>query len=53
MEQRPFLDRNQLIGFALIGAILLGTSYWASTMEPAPAASEEVAATDSEAVTSA
>ncbi|MEY4968923.1 MAG: hypothetical protein RLZZ261_694, partial [Bacteroidota bacterium] len=35
MEQRPFLDRNQLIGFALIGAILLGTSYWASTMEPA------------------
>ncbi|MGA1379944.1 MAG: membrane protein insertase YidC [Schleiferiaceae bacterium] len=52
MEQRPFLDRNQLIGFALIGAILLGTSYWASTMEPAPAASEEVAATDSEAVTS-
>ncbi|MFN5087693.1 MAG: membrane protein insertase YidC [Bacteroidota bacterium] len=36
MEQRPFVDRNQLIGFALIGAILLGTSYWASTMEPAP-----------------
>ncbi len=43
MEQRPFLDRNQLIGFALIGAILLGTSYWASTMEPAakPKASPE------------
>jgi YidC/Oxa1 family membrane protein insertase len=45
MEQRPFLDRNQLIGFGLIGAILLGTSYWASTMEPAsePAGTEEVA----------
>lgn len=45
MEQRPFLDRNQLIGFGLIGAILLGTSYWASTMEPAekPVATEEVA----------
>ena len=44
MEQRPFLDRNQLIGFGLIGAILLGTSYWASTMEPAaePVATEEV-----------
>lgn len=45
MEQRPFLDRNQLIGFGLIGAILLGTSYWASTMEPTekPVATEEVA----------
>ena len=45
MEQRPFLDRNQLIGFGLIGAILLGTSYWASTMEPSsePAGTEEVA----------
>ena len=28
------MDRNQLIGFALIGAILLGTSFWASTVEP-------------------
>jgi YidC/Oxa1 family membrane protein insertase len=46
MEQRPFLDRNQLIGFALIGAILLGTSYWASTMEPETA--PEVAETSSE-----
>ncbi|MDP4931764.1 MAG: hypothetical protein NWQ85_00305, partial [Schleiferiaceae bacterium] len=34
MEQRPFMDRNQLIGFALIGVILLGTSFWASTVEP-------------------
>ena len=53
MEQRPFLDRNQLIGFGLIGAILLGTSYWASTMEPAekPVATEEVAAPTTEAPT--
>ncbi|MEY2650065.1 MAG: hypothetical protein RL608_739 [Bacteroidota bacterium] len=43
MEQRPFLDRNQLIGFALIGAILLGTSYWASTMEPATQPDESAA----------
>ena len=46
MEQRPFMDRNQLIGFALIGAILLGTSFWASTVEPSEpkktAGSEEV-----------
>jgi YidC/Oxa1 family membrane protein insertase len=46
MEQRPFMDRNQLIGFALIGAILLGTSFWASTVEPSQpkktAGSEEV-----------
>ena len=48
MEQRPFMDRNQLIGFALIGAILLATSFWASTVEPPQpkktAGSEEVQA---------
>ncbi|MEY4477772.1 MAG: hypothetical protein RL276_77 [Bacteroidota bacterium] len=47
MEQRPFLDRNQLIGFALIGAILLGTSYWASTLEPAAKPKATAAATTS------
>lgn len=36
LENRGGTDRNQLIGFLLIGAILVGASFWTQSMDPAP-----------------
>ena len=38
-------DRNQIIGFVLIGAILIGASFWTQSLDPKPepAAQEETA----------
>ncbi len=34
MLEEKSIDRNQIIGFVLIAAILFGMSYWASEMQP-------------------
>jgi YidC/Oxa1 family membrane protein insertase len=46
LENRGGTDRNQLIGFLIIGAILVGASFWTQSMNPAP---EETAVVDAAA----
>jgi YidC/Oxa1 family membrane protein insertase len=47
-------DRNQIIGFVLIGAILIGASFWTQSLDPKPepAAQEETAASAAKPVQS-
>jgi YidC/Oxa1 family membrane protein insertase len=46
LENRGGTDRNQLIGFLIIGAILVGASFWTQSMNQAP---EETAVVDAAA----
>jgi YidC/Oxa1 family membrane protein insertase len=44
MFEEKTIDRNQIIGFVLIAAILFGMSFWASELQPDTPASETAAA---------
>ena len=49
MLEEKSIDRNQIIGFVLIAAILFGMSFWASELQPDAPEQEAAAAVVEEA----